>query len=117
ASRLDLSPILTVASNSSGGVTGKMISPQSIAVACAASGLVGREPELLRFTLPHSIVMVAIIGAISWSQATWLSWMGPGPSSGKITGAATATASQGVWVLAASAIVVAIIAVSVRRRR
>jgi lactate permease len=117
ASRLDLSPILTVASNSSGGVTGKMISPQSIAVACAASGLVGREPELLRFTLPHSIVMVAIVGAIAWSQATWLSWMVAVPSSAKITGAATATASQGVWVLAASAIVVAIIAVSVRRRR
>jgi lactate permease len=117
ASRLDLSPILTVASNSSGGVTGKMISPQSITVACAASGLVGRESELLRFTLPHSIAMVAIVGAIAWLQATWLSWMVPVPSSAPATGAGSATGSQGVWVLAVSAIVVAIIAVSVRRRQ
>jgi lactate permease len=115
ASRLDLSPILTVASNSSGGVTGKMISPQSITVACAASGLVGREPELLRFTLPHSIAMVTFVGAVAWSQATWLSWMVPVPSPANVTGAATTAASQGVWVLAASAIVVAIIAFSVRR--
>jgi lactate permease len=115
ASRLDLSPILTVASNSSGGVTGKMISPQSITVACAASGLVGREPELLRFTLPHSIAMVAIVGVLAWLQSTWLSWMVPVPASAAVTGAATAAASQGVWVLAASAIGVAIIAFSVRR--
>ena len=46
ADQLGLSPVLTVAANSSGGVTAKMISPQSIAVACAATGLVGREPEL-----------------------------------------------------------------------
>jgi len=115
ASRLDLSPILTVASNSSGGVTGKMISPQSIAVACAASGLVGREPELLRFTLPHSIAMVAIVGVIASLQATWLSWMVPVPATGAAAATAGASAVQGAWVLAASAIVVAIIAFSARR--
>ncbi len=116
AARLDLSPILTVASNSSGGVTGKMISPQSITVACAAAGLVGREPELLRFTLPHSIAMVTVVGVVAWSQATWLSWMVPVPSSVTVSGASSASAGQGAWVLGASAIVVAIIAFSVRKR-
>ena len=115
ASRLDLSPILTVASNSSGGVTGKMISPQSITVACAASGLVGREPELLRFTLPHSIVMVAIVGAIAWLQATWLSWMIPVPSTTAASGVSSASAAQGAFVLVASAAIVALIAFIVRR--
>ncbi len=117
ATRLDLSPILTVASNSSGGVTGKMISPQSITVACAASGLVGREPELLRFTLPHSVAMVAIVGVISWLQATWLSWMVPVPSSAAAAAGSTASVARGLWVLGASAIVLAVIAVYARRSR
>ena len=43
--------VLAVAANSTGGVTGKMISPQSIAVVRAAVGLVGRESQLLRFTV------------------------------------------------------------------
>jgi lactate permease len=115
ASRLDLSPILTVASNSSGGVTGKMISPQSIAVACAASGLAGREPELLRFTLPHSLAMVTIVGVIAWLQATWLTWMIPVPSSVATASASTASATQGAWVLAFSALVLGIVAFCVRR--
>jgi lactate permease len=115
ASRLDLSPILTVASNSSGGVTGKMISPQSITVACAASGLVGREPELLRFTLPHSLVMVSIVGAIAWSQATWLSWMVPVPLPSAGAGVASASAVQGAWVLGVSATILGVIAFFVRR--
>jgi lactate permease len=115
ASRLDLSPILTVASNSSGGVTGKMISPQSIAVACAASGLVGREPELLRFTLPHSIVMVVIVGVIAWLQSTWLSWMIPVPSTTAASGVSSTSAAMGAFVLVASAAIVALIAFIVRR--
>jgi lactate permease len=77
ATQLGLSPVLTVAANSSGGVTGKMISPQSIAVACAAAGMVGHESTLLRFTLKHSIAMVLVIAVLTWLQATWLSWMVP----------------------------------------
>ena len=58
ANRLGLSPVLMASANSAGGVMGKMISLQSIAVACAAAGL-GREDEsrLFRFTLRHSIVL------------------------------------------------------------
>jgi L-lactate permease len=66
-----------VAANTTGGVTGKMISPQSIAVACAAVGLVGHESSLFRFTLKHSIFFVCIIGVITWVQAYWLTWMIP----------------------------------------
>ncbi|MPN59145.1 L-lactate permease [bioreactor metagenome] len=51
--------MLTVAANSSGGVVGKMISPQSIAVAAAATSLVGKESDLFRFTLKHSFVLLA----------------------------------------------------------
>jgi len=66
-----------VAANSSGGVCGKMISPQSISVATAATGLVGEESTIFRFALPHSIAMIIIIGAITYLQAYALHWMLP----------------------------------------
>jgi L-lactate permease len=71
------SDTLMVASNSSGGVTGKMISPQSIAVACAATGLVGNESGLLRFTFKHSLLFVTLMGILTMLQATVLSSMVP----------------------------------------
>ena len=69
ARQIGVSDVLTVAANSTGGVTGKMISPQSIAVACAAVGLVGRESELLRFTVKWSMFFLAIICIITFLQA------------------------------------------------
>ncbi|MBL8248122.1 MAG: lactate permease LctP family transporter, partial [Candidatus Competibacter sp.] len=48
AQQIGVDPVLTIAANTTGGVTGKMISPQSIAVACAAAGLVGKESDLFR---------------------------------------------------------------------
>lgn len=65
AERLGMSPILMAASNSAGGVMGKMISLQSIAVAAAATGM-RREDEalLFRFTLRHSIFLAALIGLV-----------------------------------------------------
>ena len=67
-----------MAANASGGVTGKMISPQSIAVAAAAVGLLGRESELLRFTVKHSIFLLIFVSAIVALQSTpILSWMIP----------------------------------------
>ena len=42
-----------------------MISPQSIAVACAAVGLVGKESDLFRFTLKHSLMFAAMVGIIT----------------------------------------------------
>jgi lactate permease len=65
AGRLGLDPVLMAASNSSGGVMGKMISLQSIAVAAAATGMPGsEESKLFRFTLRHSIVLASLIGLI-----------------------------------------------------
>ncbi|PAF42364.1 L-lactate permease [Helicobacter sp. 11S02596-1] len=65
ARQLGIPEVLFLAANSVGGVVGKMISPQSIAVACAAVGLVGRESELFRFTLKYSILFVIAIGIIT----------------------------------------------------
>ena len=78
ANQLGLSPVLTVSANTKGGVTGKMISPQSIAIACAAVGLAGKESDLFRFTVKHSLVFAAIIGIICTLQAYVFTWMIPG---------------------------------------
>ncbi|WP_296401624.1 L-lactate permease [Zoogloea sp.] len=52
--------------------TGKMISPQSIAVACAAVGLVGKESDLFRFTVKHSLMFATMVGIITNScRPTW----------------------------------------------
>ncbi|MGA2326061.1 MAG: lactate permease LctP family transporter [Bryobacteraceae bacterium] len=76
AGRLHLSPVLTAAANSSGGVMGKMISLQSIAVAAAAAGLASREESrLFRFTLRHSIILASLIGLITALYA-YTGWAG-----------------------------------------
>lgn len=77
AHQIGVSDTLLVAANTTGGVTGKMISPQSIAVACAATGLVGRESELFRFTLKHSLLFAVIVGIITTVQAYFLTGMIP----------------------------------------
>ncbi|UII57158.1 lactate permease LctP family transporter [Cytobacillus spongiae] len=77
ATSVGMDPLLAVAANSSGGVTGKMISPQSIAVACAAVGLAGKESDLFRFTIKHSIFLVILIGILTFLQNGILSWMIP----------------------------------------
>ncbi|WP_094604067.1 Glycolate permease GlcA [Sporomusa silvacetica DSM 10669] len=77
AQQVGVDPTLTVAANSSGGVTGKMISPQSIAVATAATGLVGKEGDLFSFTVMHSIILAILVGIMTYLQAYALSWMIP----------------------------------------
>ncbi|MBZ7987520.1 L-lactate permease [Campylobacter canadensis] len=62
AIKLQMQDTLFLAANSTGGVVGKMISPQSIAVACAAVGLVGKESDLFKFTIKYSIIMIILIG-------------------------------------------------------
>lgn len=69
AQQIGVPEVLLVAANTSGGVTGKMISPQSIAIACAAVGLVGKESDLFRFTVKHSIIFTVMIGIIVTLQA------------------------------------------------
>jgi L-lactate transport len=66
ATRLGLKPALMAAANSSGGVMGKMISLQSIAVASAATAMApADEPKLFRFTLRHSMFLAFVIGVVT----------------------------------------------------
>jgi L-lactate transport len=74
AHQIGVDPHLLVAVNTTGGVTGKMISPQSIAVASAAVGLTGRESELFRFTVKHSIVFCTFVGVLTLLMAYVFPW-------------------------------------------
>ncbi|MFM9074265.1 MAG: L-lactate permease [Bacteroidota bacterium] len=71
-------PVVAVGANVSGGVVGKMISPQSVAVAAAAGGLPGREADLFRFTVLHSFLMLAVICLITLLQVWLAAWVVPG---------------------------------------
>ncbi len=77
AQQIGVPEVLLVAANTSGGVTGKMISPQSIAIACAATGLVGKESDLFRFTVKHSIIFTIMMGVLITLQAYVVPWMIP----------------------------------------
>ncbi|MFD1144856.1 L-lactate permease [Larkinella insperata] len=77
AQTIGVDPVVTVAANVSGGVVGKMISPQSIAVAAAAGDLVGKESQLFRFTVAHSFLMLIIICFITLAQAYVITWIIP----------------------------------------
>jgi lactate permease len=77
ATSIGVDPVVTVAANVSGGVVGKMISPQSIAVAAAAGHLVGKESELFRFTVKHSFIMLVFICFLVLAQAYVFSWIIP----------------------------------------
>jgi len=70
ARAVGLSPVLTAATNAAGGVMGKMISLQSIAVAVAATGMAAAEEgKLFRYTLRHSIILASLIGLIALAYA------------------------------------------------
>lgn len=70
-----MSPDLAVASNAAGGTTGKMISPQSLSVATAATGMVGEEGNLFRFTILHSIGMTLFLCVLTYLMAGPLAWL------------------------------------------
>ncbi|GGM05423.1 L-lactate permease [Streptomyces fumigatiscleroticus] len=73
-----LPPELLAAANSSGGVLGKMISPQNLTIACAAVQLAGREGDLLRKVLPWSVGLLLVMCLIVVGQSTpVLGWMLP----------------------------------------
>ncbi len=74
ANQIGVDPHLLVAVNTTGGVTGKMISPQSIAVASAAVGLTGRESELFRFTVRHSLIFCTFVGVLTVLMAYVYPW-------------------------------------------
>ncbi len=69
AERLGVSPLLAAASNSSGGVMGKMIDAQSIVVACIATGQHGQEGAILRYVFFHSVALAVLVGLLVSAQA------------------------------------------------
>jgi lactate permease len=71
-----LRPALMAAANSSGGVLGKMVSPQNLAIAAAAVGMSGREGEVFRKVLKWSLVFLVFMCVLVYLQTTpVLSWM------------------------------------------
>jgi lactate permease len=77
AEKLGMSPILAAASNSSGGVMGKMIDAQSIVVAAVATGEHGKEGEILRYVFWHSLVLASLVGVLVLLQHNFFQWMIP----------------------------------------
>ena len=77
ATQIGVDPVVTVTANSVGGVCGKMISPQSLAVATAAVGLVGHESNIFRFTLKHSLILTTVIAIMVTLQAYVFTWIIP----------------------------------------
>ncbi|HZI23912.1 MAG TPA: L-lactate permease, partial [Chryseolinea sp.] len=88
AEALGVDPVVTVSANASGGVTGKMISPQSIAIGAAAVGLVGKESDLFRFTVKHSFIMLLVICILTCLQAYVMHWIVPAYEKGGVGTAA-----------------------------
>ncbi len=78
AEQLSIDPNLLVAGNASGGVCAKMISPQSISVACAATNKIGQESDILRGVFGNSILMILILAVLVYLQSNVLSFMLPG---------------------------------------
>ena len=104
ADQLGINPLVTVNANTCGGVCGKMISPQSISVATAATHMVGKESEIFRFTLKHSLILTTVVGIICMLQAYVFTWIIPtvekvAPAAAKAVAAAAATSSDGLLYL------------------
>jgi lactate permease len=78
AQQIGVSPVFTVGANSSGGVLGKMISPQNLAVGTSATGLQGKEGDLLRLVLKWSLAITIVMAIIVTLQAYVLRFMIPG---------------------------------------
>jgi lactate permease len=78
ANRASLDPTLLVAANTSGGVVGKMISPQNLTIAATAVGILGREGDLFRYVIRWSAAMILFMCVLVYLQSTLvLGWMLP----------------------------------------
>jgi lactate permease len=78
AAKAGLDPVLLAAANSSGGVLGKMISPQNLAIAASAVGMAGREGDIFRRVVLWSVILLLLMCLIVGLQGTGvLGWMIP----------------------------------------
>ena len=118
ADTLGFDPLVTVSANATGGVTGKMISPQSIAVGAAAVGLVGKESDLFRFTFKHSFIMLFIVCVLTCLQVYVMKWVVPVYTKINTTDILanaslnSTNADQGYWYLLTLTLAVGLIIVS-----
>jgi lactate permease len=114
AQAIGVDPLVTVCANASGGVTGKMISPQSIAIGSASVGLVGQEASLFRFTVKHSFIMLSVICIITMLQAYVMTWIVPAYKVVETTvKTGTENLTKGFVYLSLLALVLALIAATV----
>ena len=116
AQKIGVDPVVLVAANSSGGVCGKMISPQSIAVATSATGLVGKEGDIFRFTLKHSLLLCFVVGIMVTLQAYFLPWIIPAYEKTEVAVKAVAQVASSVgttYLIGVFALVVAITVISI----
>ena len=121
ASAIGVDPVVTVSANACGGVTGKMISPQSIAIGAGAVGLVGRESDLFKFTLKHSFIMLLVVCLLTVLQAYVITWVVPSYQVAEVASRAgaiqeTGGAIQLLGLLIAVIIISAIVLISNRKR-
>ncbi len=79
ARQLGLNPVLFAAANSSGGVMGKMISPQNISTGASTTEYKGQEGLVLARTFKHSVLLTILLGLLVLAQQRLFPWMIPGP--------------------------------------
>ena len=77
ANKTGLSPALMAAANSSGGVLGKMVSPQNLAIAAAAVGMSGKEGDIFRRVIGWSLGLLLVMCVLVFLQSNILAWMLP----------------------------------------
>jgi len=113
AEYMGINPVLTVATNATGGVAGKMISLQSLVVGTSSTGLAGREGELFRFTLPYSLLITFLVAIVALVQAYLFPWMIPAANA-----ASTATpgaAGGGMTILLVTSLAVTVFGIFICR--
>jgi len=79
AQQLGMSPILTAGTNSSGGVMGKMISPQNLSVGAAGVNKVGAEGEIFRRVIGYSLILTSAVGVVAMIEAYLIPAIIPAP--------------------------------------
>lgn len=77
AQQLNLNPDLMLAANTTGGVVGKMISPQSLAIAATAVDMEGKESEIFKRVVGYSFVFLLAVCIMVFLQTNILSFMAP----------------------------------------
>src|SRR5947209_7576192 len=77
ARRLGLSPILMAATNSSGAVMSKMVSPQNVTTGVSTTELVGKEGLIVRRTIIHSLILACLLGLLVMAQQYLIPWIIP----------------------------------------